>query len=181
MGRHRRGVIVAASLALALITVGPVSAGTGQTVANPQSPEASGSPAEIGQWTHPFEEGGEQTPRCSRKDALLKNEIFCKVAAVTMAVLPDGRIYYANGIEADENVKYSYEFELGARARADRVRVLDLRGSTPQWTTPAAESGASWNPSCSKASRSSSRMSRFLSASAVNLWYRRSSAPSPSS
>src|SRR5207244_3446362 len=86
------------------------------------------------------------TPRCHRKDALLKGEIFCKVAAVTMAVLPDGRIYYANGIEADENVKYSYEFELGNRTRADRVRVLDLRGSTPQWTTPPAESGASWNP-----------------------------------
>ena len=83
---------------------------------------------QIGQWTHPFEEGGAETPRCERKDALLKGEIFCKVAAVTMAALPDGRIYYANGIEADENVKYSYEFELGNRTRADRTRVLDLRG-----------------------------------------------------
>ena len=120
MGLHRRGVIVAASLALALITVGPVSAGTPQRVANPQAPEATGSPEEIGQWTHPFEEGGAETPRCERKDALLKGEIFCKVAAVTLAVLPDGRVYYANGIEADENVKYHYELELGNRTRADR-------------------------------------------------------------
>src|SRR5581483_5118811 len=146
VGRHRRGLIVAASLALSLLTVAPVSAGTPQRVANTQAPEASGSPEDIGQWTHPFEEGGAETPRCHRKDDLIKGEIFCKVAAVTMAALPDGRIYYANGIEADENVKYSYEFELGDRTRADRVRVLDLRGSGPKWTTPAAESGASWNP-----------------------------------
>ncbi|HYH51986.1 MAG TPA: galactose oxidase early set domain-containing protein [Acidimicrobiia bacterium] len=146
MGRHRRGVIAVASLALALITVGPVSAGTGQQVANPQSPEVSGSPAEIGQWSHPFEEGGAQTPRCQRRDGLLKDEIFCKVAAVTTAMLPDGRIFYANGIEADENVRYHYELELGNRTRADRTRVLDLRGAEPVWTTPPQEFGASWNP-----------------------------------
>jgi len=115
-------------------------------VANPQSPEASGSPAEIGQWTHPFEEGGAETPRCTRRDALLKGEIFCKVAAVTLAMLPDGRVYYANGIEADENVRYHYELELGNRTRADRTRILDIRGDQPKWTTPPQEAGASWNP-----------------------------------
>ncbi|MDQ1500710.1 MAG: hypothetical protein QOI86_4050, partial [Actinomycetota bacterium] len=146
MGRHRRDVIFVASLALSLVAVGPVSAGTPQRVANPQAPEASGSPAEIGQWTHPFEEGGAETPRCQRRDGLLKGEIFCKVAAVTMAALPDGRIYYANGIEADENVRYHYELELGDRTRADRTRVLDLRGAAPKWTTPPQEAGASWNP-----------------------------------
>ena len=146
MGHHRRDVIFVASLALSLVAVGPVSAGTPQRVANPQAPEASGSPAEIGQWTHPFEEGGAETPRCQRRDGLLKGEIFCKVAAVTMAALPDGRIYYANGIEADENVRYHYELELGDRTRADRTRVLDLRGAGPKWTTPPQEAGASWNP-----------------------------------
>jgi hypothetical protein len=146
VGRHRRGVVIAASLALALVTVGPVSAGTGQTVANPQSPEVTGSAAEIGQWSNPFEEGGAETPRCTRRDGLLKGEIFCKVAAVTLAMLPDGRIFYANGIEADENVRYHYELELGNRTRADRTRVLDLRGPQPTWTTPPQESGASWNP-----------------------------------
>ena len=146
MGRHRRGVIGIASLALALISVGPATAGTPQRVANPTSAEATGSPEQIGQWTHPFEEGGAQTPRCHRKDALLKDEIFCKVAAVTMAALPDGRVYYANGIEADENVRYHYELELGNRTRADRVRVMDLSGPEPKWTIPPAEAGASWNP-----------------------------------
>jgi hypothetical protein len=146
VGRHRRGVVVAASLALALIAVGPATAGTPQRVANPQATEATGSAEQIGQWTHPFEEGGAETPRCQRKDALLKGEIFCKVAAVTAAALPDGRIYYANGIEADENVRYHYELELGDRSRADRTRILNLSGPTPTWTTPPAEAGASWNP-----------------------------------
>ncbi|HEV7865663.1 MAG TPA: kelch motif-containing protein [Acidimicrobiia bacterium] len=123
-----------------------MSAGTPQRVANPQAPDATGSPAEIGQWTHPFEEGGAQTPRCHRADGLLKEEIVCKVAAVTTAVLPDGRIYYANGIEADENVRYHYELELGNRTRADRTRILDLRGPEPTWSTPPQEAGASWNP-----------------------------------
>ena len=61
-------------------------------------------------------------------------------------MLPDGRIFYANGIEADENVRYHYELELGNRTRADRTRVLDLRGSEPKWTIPPQEAGASWNP-----------------------------------
>ncbi len=146
MGRHRRGVVIAASLALALIAVNPASAGMGQQVANPQSPDVTGAPEEIGQWTEPFEEGGAETPRCQRKDGLLKDEIFCKVAAVTLAMLPDGRAYYANGIEADENVRYHYELELGNRTRADRTRVLDLRGDEPKWTIPPQEAGASWNP-----------------------------------
>jgi hypothetical protein len=105
-----------------------------------------GAPEDIGQWTAPFEEGGSATPRCQRKDGLLKDEIFCKPAAVTLAALPDGRMFYANGIEADENVRYHYELELGNRTRADRTRVLDLRGPEPTWTTPPQESGASWNP-----------------------------------
>src|SRR4051794_37114571 len=146
MGRTRRRALLVACLAVPLLTMGPVSAGTPQRVANPQAPDATGPAADIGQWTHPFEEGGAQTPRCHRQDGLLKNEIFCKVAAVTAAALPDGRIYYANGIEADENVRYHYELELGNRTRADRTRILDLSGPEPTWSTPPAESGASWNP-----------------------------------
>jgi hypothetical protein len=144
--RHRLGAFVAASLLLSPAAVVPASAGTSQIVANAQSPEVTGPPAEIGQWTEPFEEGGAETPRCERRDGLLHDEIFCKVAAVTLAMLPDGRVYYANGIEADENVRYGYGFELGNRTRADRQRVLDLRGDEPVWTIPPQEAGASWNP-----------------------------------
>ncbi len=146
MRTHRRKATVVAATALSLILSGPALATSAQKVANPQAPEVTGSPAEIGQWTPPFEEGGAGTPRCSRTDGHLKDEIFCKVAAVTVAALPDGRVFYANGIEADENVRYHYELELGNRTRADRTRVLDLRGPEPQWTIPPQESGASWNP-----------------------------------
>src|SRR5688500_13255748 len=143
---HRRKATVVAVTALSLILSGPALATSAQKVANPQAPEVTGSPADIGQWTQPFEEGGAGTPRCSRTDGHLKDEIFCKVAAVTTAMLPDGRVYYANGIEADENVRYHYVPELGNRTRADRTRVLDLRGPEPQWTIPPQEPGASWNP-----------------------------------
>jgi hypothetical protein len=143
---HRRKATVVAATALSLILSGPALATSAQKVANPQAPEVTGSPAEIGQWTQPFEEGGAGTPRCSRTDGHLKDEIFCKVAAVTVAALPDGRVFYANGIEADENVRYHYELELGNRTRADRTRVLDLRGPEPKWTIPPQEAGASWNP-----------------------------------
>src|SRR5260370_38733466 len=63
-----------------------------------------------------------------------------------MAALRDGRISYANGIEADETVKYPYDLDLADRPGADRVRVMDLRGPEAKWTIPPAETGASWNP-----------------------------------
>ncbi|MGH8999354.1 MAG: hypothetical protein ACRDY7_08185, partial [Acidimicrobiia bacterium] len=143
---RRRGVVIIAAIALPLVAVAPVHAGTAQDLANPQAPEVTGPPSEIGQWTKPFEEGGVDTPRCHREDGALENEIFCKVAAVTMAALPDGRVYYNNGIEADENVKFHYELELGNRARPDRNRVMDLSGPKPRWIVPDQEAGASSNP-----------------------------------
>ena len=141
MGRHRRGVFVAASLALSLIAVGPVSAGTPQRVANPQAPEASGPASEIGEWTHPFEEGGAQTPRCHRKDALLKGEIFCKVAAVTMAAL-DGA--------TDREVRAVVDSVVDQIVHStDLVTNLDLDGTVslrldqPLWRSGEGGSGAS--------------------------------------
>ena len=50
--------------------------------------EATGSPEEIGQWTHPFEEGGANTPRCvpssSQKDP--EGFVVCKPVAQAAAV-----------------------------------------------------------------------------------------------
>jgi len=100
-----------------------------------------------GEWSQPFEEGGAETPRCHRvHNTTLPNEIVCKPAAVSMAALPDGRIWYSNGIEADENVEYSYGWELGNRARPDMLRLLDLSGPSPVWTKPNPETGGAGNP-----------------------------------
>lgn len=110
-----------------------------QAVAAPSGSD----PAVVGQWTEPFEEGGAEQPRCERDE---QSTIICKPAAVTMAALPDGRAFYANGIEGAENVRFSYALELGVRTINDRTRVMDFSGDEVEWTTPDPERGGSVNP-----------------------------------
>src|SRR5437867_8591990 len=94
VGRHRRGVVLVASLALSLLAVGPVSAETSMLLVNPTGQVLTGDPAKYGEWSAPFEEGGAETPRCHRvHNTTLPDEIVCKPAAVSMAALPDGRIW----------------------------------------------------------------------------------------
>src|SRR5438105_13946447 len=101
MGRHRRRTVFVVSFALSLVAVGPVSAETSQLLVNPTGQVLTGNPAQFGEWSQPFEEGGAGTPRCHRvNNTTLQGEIVCKPAAVSMAALPDGRIWYSNGIEA---------------------------------------------------------------------------------
>jgi hypothetical protein len=127
---------------LELVLIGLVAALL--SVAPAASTAAAGdSPLHIGQWTQPFEEGGAEMPRC-RPEA--GGQVVCKPAAVQMAVLPDGRIFYVNGVEGDENVRYGQATELSPRSREDRARVLDLRGPEPAWTIPTPEDGGGTNP-----------------------------------
>jgi hypothetical protein len=100
-------------------------------------------PLLVGQWSHPFEEGGAETPRCHR---LADGSMLCKPTAVEMASLPDGRVLYVNGIEGDENIRFGYVPELGTRSRADRARVMDLSGPEPIWMIPSPEDGGAGNP-----------------------------------
>ncbi len=130
----------ARSLDLVLV----VLLGAASTVAPAAPTGAAGeTPLLTGRWTHAFEEGGAEVPRCQ---AGAGGEVVCKPAAVQMAVLPDGRIFYVNGVEGDENIRYGQAFELGPRSRSDRARVLDRRGSEPAWTIPTPEDGGGTNP-----------------------------------
>lgn len=130
-GRLRVAVGVAVlGLPLALV---------GQAVAAP----GGGDPAVVGQWTAPFEEGGADVPRCER-DA--QDYILCKPAAVTMAALPDGRAFYANGIEGAENIRFSYALELSPRSIRDQTRVMDFSGKEVEWITPEPDNGGSVSP-----------------------------------
>lgn len=147
MRRHRRRAVLAGSAALALLAVGPASAEPAQLPVDPTGRDLIGDPAQYGAWSAPFEEGGAAIPRCRRvQNSSLPDEIVCKPAAVSLAALPDGRIWYSNGIEADENVQFGYGSELGNRARPDTNRLLDLRGPTPQWSKPSPETGGAGNP-----------------------------------
>jgi hypothetical protein len=78
--------------------------------------------------------------------------IVCKPAGVSVAVLPtgDNQILYFNGLEAEENFKYSIVTEIGSRAVNDQSRVLSLNFGSPLnsiWNTPnPADGGANGLP-----------------------------------
>ncbi|MCA1844665.1 MAG: galactose oxidase, partial [Actinobacteria bacterium] len=133
----RRTVAYVAAIAVAL-------AGGIQTVsAQPSGP--GGDPSEIGAFAAPIvEPGGHWCEKA--QDPAPK----CKPAAVSVAVLPDGRIVYWDGLEGMNNVKYSTALEFGHTAQNDQSRVLDLSGPTPKWTVPNPEDGGAFpngNPS----------------------------------
>ncbi len=109
-GRTRAGVVGLS----AVLVLGPLA-----PVASAQT--AAGAPGVVGRWTQPFEELGAGRP-----------------AAVETAVLPDGRVFYFNGIESQEN---SQAPSLAPSAPHSPARILDLRTGTPRWTAPAAHDG----------------------------------------
>jgi hypothetical protein len=71
-------------------------------------------------------------------------DITCKPAAVNIVVLPDGRILYWDGLEAEEDVQYSEVLEFGDKAVQDQSRILSLDPSEPSassYTTPVNPGG----------------------------------------
>jgi len=80
-------------------------------------------PAVGGVFGVPFEEPGE---RC--------DELGCKPAAVSVVVLPNGKVLYWDGLEGQERIKYSIVTEFGEAAHNDQSRLLDLNG--PAWLRP---------------------------------------------
>jgi len=103
---------------------------------------SAASPADVGAWTAPFEEGGSTVPRCKTVDG----RIVCKPTAVGAAVLRDGRVLYMNGIESGENVQYAAVPEAATESRNSLSRILDLRGGTPAFGIPSPETGDASNP-----------------------------------
>jgi hypothetical protein len=98
------------------------------------SASAAPGPAGIGQWTAPFEEGGAAQPRCVPDPEGPEGQLVCKPTAVNAGVLPDGRVWYADGLTGTESWRYS-SGEIAARARDSQSRVLDLTTGAPTWTT----------------------------------------------
>jgi hypothetical protein len=100
-------------------------------------------PDQIGSWTSPFEEGGARTPRCAEGAG---GRIVCKPVGYAQAITPDGRVFYLNGQEGTENIRYVSALEYAPELRNSRARVLDLRRGTPTWTIPSPEDGGGRNP-----------------------------------
>jgi hypothetical protein len=108
------------------------------------SASATPAPERIGAWTAPFEEGGSAQPRCVQDPDGTEGQLLCKPTAVNAAVLPDGRVWYSDGLTGLESWRYSAA-EWSSRARDSQTRVLDLTGGAPTWTTPLPESGEGTN------------------------------------
>jgi hypothetical protein len=108
--------------------------------AHPSSAETgSGRPDVVGSWTAPFEEGGSETPRCvPSSEGDPDSFVVCKPVAQAVAVLPDGRVFYYNGLEGTENAEKgpSPAGKTAPAARDSQVRILDLRHGTPEFTIP---------------------------------------------
>jgi hypothetical protein len=142
-GRRRFAAVLTATLAVTGIGV---SAGPAALAA----PEDD--PAVMGAWSAPFEEGGDETPRCEivsdPDDAAdpSPERLLCKPTAVTVAVLPDGRVLYGNGLESQENAEETVVPSLAPESRDSRTRVLDLLDGTPEFTIPENETSDGVNP-----------------------------------
>ncbi|MGH9085993.1 MAG: galactose oxidase-like domain-containing protein, partial [Acidimicrobiales bacterium] len=123
--RTRTAVVVAALAALAPVTAGAAA--------------APPDPAQVGAFTAPFEEAGEQCVI----DA--DGRELCKPAAATVVALATGRVLYWDALEGTENVDLNAVMEGAHQTRNDRTRVLDLSGSVPSFSVPTPEDGGA-NP-----------------------------------
>lgn len=105
---------------------------------------AAPSPAKAGLWSAPFAEKSLFARRPPRTPAESK-EI---PPAVSMAVLPDGRVIYWGGLEGLEDSAAPLALDAGRSAKLSRARLLDLRHGKPSWTTPVPETGPSDDMFC---------------------------------
>ena len=100
------------------------------------------TPAELGSFGQPFAEPGKECQ--TTKDKNGNDQKVCKPAAVSVIVLPDGRILYWDGLEGFENIHYGTVPEAGDAAVNDQSRVLTL-GRNPAWAKPTPNDGGA-NP-----------------------------------
>ncbi|MFN2525045.1 MAG: hypothetical protein ABR505_02100, partial [Actinomycetota bacterium] len=102
------------------------------------SPGAQGAePADSGLWSQPFAE----MKLFSKRPPETVEESKKVPPAVSMVMLPDGRVLYWGGLEGLEGGVAPAAFD-GARGLTDsRSRILDLRHGKPRWTTPRPETG----------------------------------------
>jgi hypothetical protein len=105
------------------------------TLAPLRADAAEGDPAQVGQFTAPFEEVGEQC----RIDA--DGRELCKPAGATQAALPTGRVLYWDALEGTENVNLNAVAEGAHQTRNDRTRIIDLSTGAPRFRAPSPEDG----------------------------------------
>ena len=100
-------------------------------------------PAAGGSFSAPFTEPGPTCPNETEGATpadQTRADIVCKPAAVSVAVLPNGKVLYWDGLEGEENIKYSVVIEFGDLAPNDQSRIVSLDPAHPTNTTWARPS-----------------------------------------
>jgi hypothetical protein len=103
-----------------------------------------GTPGREGKWSKPF---AELRVFAKRPPKTIK-ESKKTPPAVSMAMLPDGRIIYWGGLEGIEGGKAPVAADGGRAIIESRVRLLDLRGKRPKWQKTRPEDGPAHDMFC---------------------------------
>ena len=142
MGMRGTRALLVGAVAVVATAVAPTSSPAlelpvlpGVTTANESS---NVNPEEGGGFSSPFTEPGPECPHEPLRDTT-EARIVCKPAAVNVIALPNGKILYWDGLEAEEDVNLSIVAELGDKAVDDQSRLLDLSG--PSWSEPSPVDG----------------------------------------
>ena len=113
-------------------------------------------PAAGGAFSVPFKQPGpnckNETQGSSTPNSVLKDFSACPPAGVSVVVLPNNQILYWDGLEAEENAKYSIVAEIGDKAVQDQSRLLTLNPAglkslnfsdlaASRWTPPVNSDG----------------------------------------
>jgi hypothetical protein len=100
----------------------------------------SGGTEALGAFSSPFVEPGPDCPKGSTgPNDSTEAKIVCKPTAVNIVALPNGKLLYWDGLEAEEDVNLTIVAELGDKAVNDQSRLLDLSG--PTWSKPTPVDG----------------------------------------
>jgi hypothetical protein len=99
----------------------------------------TGTAGDLGEFSSPFTEPGPDCPHGSGPPDATEAKIVCKPAAVNIVALPNGKLLYWDGLEAEEDVNLNVVAEIGDKAVNDQSRLLDLSG--PSWSEPSPVDG----------------------------------------
>jgi hypothetical protein len=104
---------------------------------DPSAGAATGPPGTVGAWSPPFAE----IPLFALRPPQTPAESKQTPPAVSMVMLPDGRVLYWGGLTGLEDCEWPVTIDAGECGQPSPTRLLDLRGGTPSWSTPTPETG----------------------------------------
>lgn len=120
-----------------LVAITAVSLLAGALTGSPATGAARKDPGKLGLWTKPFAE----LPVFAKRPPKNIKESLKIPPAVSMAMLPDGRIIYWGGLEGIENGTAPVAADGGRALIESRVRILDIRRGRPRWRASRPEAG----------------------------------------